>query len=107
MISQSDSGQPDRRLNSWKSIAAYFGRDERTVKRWEVQRGLPVHRVPGAGRSSVYAYANELADWLQTADESSSEPLAEDAPPSGAIDDTQALPWTRFFESRTQRRKAL
>ena len=71
MISQSDSGQPDRRLNSWKSIAAYFERDERTVKRWETQRGLPVHRVPGAGRSSVYAYTSELAEWLKTADSQS------------------------------------
>ena len=74
MISQSDSSQPDRRLNSWKSIAAYFERDERTVKRWEAQRGLPVHRVPGAGRSSVYAYTSELAEWLKTAD--SQSPLA-------------------------------
>jgi tetratricopeptide (TPR) repeat protein len=68
MSSQLDSSQPDRRLNSWKSIAAYFERDERTVKRWEAQRGLPVHRVPGAGRSSVYAYTSELAEWLKTAD---------------------------------------
>jgi len=71
MSSQLDSSQPDRRLNSWKSIAAYFERDERTVKRWEAQRGLPVHRVPGAGRSSVYAYTSELAEWLKTADSQS------------------------------------
>jgi tetratricopeptide (TPR) repeat protein len=72
MNSQRDSSsQPDRRLNSWKSIAAYFERDERTVKRWEAQRGLPVHRVPGAGRSSVYAYTSELAEWLKTADSQS------------------------------------
>ena len=33
------------RLDSWKEIAAFFGRAERTVKRWETERGLPVHRV--------------------------------------------------------------
>jgi TolB-like protein/Tfp pilus assembly protein PilF len=54
-----------RRLDSWKEIAAFFGRAERTVKRWEAERGLPVHRVPGSGRGSVFAYANELAEWLK------------------------------------------
>jgi TolB-like protein len=54
-----------RRLDSWKEIAAFFGRAERTVKRWEAERGLPVHRVPGSGRGSVFAYAEELADWLE------------------------------------------
>jgi tetratricopeptide (TPR) repeat protein len=58
----------DQRLDTWKEIGAFFGRDERTVKRWEDQRGLPVHRVPGSGRGSVYAYASELSEWLKTAD---------------------------------------
>lgn len=53
-----------RRLNGWKEIASFFGRDERTVKRWE-QRGLPVHRVPGGTRASVLAYADELDAWLR------------------------------------------
>lgn len=52
------------RLKGWKAIAAHFGTDERTVKRWEAQRGLPIHRVPGGGRASVYAEPGELADWL-------------------------------------------
>ena len=54
-----------KRLDSWKEIASFFGRAERTVKRWETERGLPVHRVPGGGRSAVFAYSNELADWLK------------------------------------------
>src|ERR1700685_3842549 len=54
-----------KRLDSWKEIAAFLERAERTVKRWETERGLPVHRVPGGGRSAVFAYSNELADWLQ------------------------------------------
>jgi TolB-like protein len=54
-----------KRLDSWKEIAAFFGRAERTVKRWETERGLPVHRVPGSGRSSVFAYSDELAEWLK------------------------------------------
>jgi TolB-like protein len=54
-----------KRLDSWKEIASFLGRAERTVKRWETERGLPVHRIPGGGRSAVFAYSNELADWLK------------------------------------------
>ena len=54
-----------KRLDSWKEIASFLGRAERTVKRWETERGLPVHRVPGVGRSAVFAYSNELVDWLK------------------------------------------
>jgi tetratricopeptide (TPR) repeat protein len=56
-----------KRLDTWKEIGAFFGRDERTVKRWETTRGLPIHRVPGAGRANVYAYEQELTEWLQGA----------------------------------------
>jgi tetratricopeptide (TPR) repeat protein len=54
-----------KRLDSWKEIAAFLGRAERTVKRWETERGLPVHRVPGGGRSAVFAYSEELSGWLK------------------------------------------
>lgn len=54
-----------RRLRSWKEIAAFFNADVRTVKRWEVGRGLPIHRPPGDGRAAVFAYADELARWLE------------------------------------------
>jgi len=51
-------------LNSWKEIAYYLGRDVRTVRRWEKERGLPVHRVPGGKRSGVFAYPAEIDGWL-------------------------------------------
>lgn len=51
------------RLDSWKDIAAYLGRDVRTVIRWE-ENGLPVHRVPGGKRQAVFAYRSEIDDWL-------------------------------------------
>jgi Tfp pilus assembly protein PilF len=53
------------RLDSWKEIAAFFDRDERTVRRWEKERGLPVRRVPGGGRGGVFAYSEELREWLK------------------------------------------
>lgn len=52
------------RLKSWKEIAAFFNADERTVKRWESKRGLPVHRVPGGANATVYADVAELEAWL-------------------------------------------
>src|SRR4051812_7262662 len=52
------------RLDSWKSIADYLNRDVRTVIRWEKERGLPVHRVPG-GKGGVFAYRDEIEQWLE------------------------------------------
>jgi len=57
-------GQSGRRLKSWKEIAAFFGCDERTVRRWEETRGLPVRRGPNSARSAVFAYESELRAWL-------------------------------------------
>jgi hypothetical protein len=54
-----------RRLTSWKEIATHMGRDVRTVLRWEKQRGLPVHRVPGATGRVVFAYTDELDAWAK------------------------------------------
>jgi hypothetical protein len=55
---------PRDTVAGWKGIAAYFGRDERTVMRWAAERGLPVRRMPGQKRASVYAVRDELAAWL-------------------------------------------
>jgi hypothetical protein len=56
--------EPGSRLISWKEIAAYLGRDVRTVLRWHKHRGLPVHRVPGSRRGGVFAHTDELEQWL-------------------------------------------
>lgn len=53
-----------RRFESWKEIAAYFGRDVRTVRRWERNEALPVHRHLHRSRGSIYAFQNELDLWL-------------------------------------------
>jgi tetratricopeptide (TPR) repeat protein len=69
VVSTNPGPESTRRLDSWKEIAAFFNRGERTVKRWESERGLPVHRVPGNGRSAVFAYSHELAAWLEGRDQ--------------------------------------
>lgn len=68
-----------RKLVSWKAIAEQLGCDERTAKRWEQERQMPVHRAPGGKRSNVFAFTGELDAWLQTGTERvhvSSRPLA-------------------------------
>ena len=52
-------------LQGWKEIAEYLQRDERTAKRWEKQRSLPVRRMPGNGRANVYILVPELEAWLR------------------------------------------
>jgi tetratricopeptide (TPR) repeat protein len=91
--SSKDRQNPDAagsaaRLDGWKDIAAYLGKTDRTVKRWEAERGLPIVRVPGRGRGSVYAYPAELDEWLKSSsavdEENSDAGEAQDR--SGALD---------------------
>jgi tetratricopeptide (TPR) repeat protein len=70
-------------LNGWKEIGGYVCRDVRTVERWEKQRGLPVRRVPGEGRSTVYALIPELDEWLEKSKSDGAE-VAVDGLPSDA-----------------------
>jgi tetratricopeptide (TPR) repeat protein len=88
-----------RRLDSWKEIAAFFGRDERTVKRWEKEKGLPVHRLPENIGARVFAFTDELTRWMNSPEPAHTKavddehqetvpaeisPAAEPAPPSPA-----------------------
>lgn len=68
-------GEPARRIEGWKSIAAYLGRDRSTAIRWARERGLPVHALPGGRSRSVYALAPELDAWI-----SGQETLPDPAP---------------------------
>ena len=56
----------DKRLDSWKEIAAYANRDVTTVQRWEKREGMPVHRHLHEKRGSVYALTEELDGWIQS-----------------------------------------
>jgi tetratricopeptide (TPR) repeat protein len=83
-----DISELGKRLDSWKEIAAYLARGERTVKRWEAQRGLPAYRVPGKGKPSVYAYSRELDHWLHSTSSQELDALAveeEEAPSPVAL----------------------
>jgi hypothetical protein len=83
----SEPAPPGTRLDSWKAIAEYLGRDVATVARWE-KLGMPVHRIGGTGRS-VFAYSSEIDDWIQTA-----------TPVVAALDPTRVgapTPWIRVY----------
>lgn len=78
-----DPGDPARvALSSWKDIAAFFGRDVRTVQRWEKLEGLPVYRHKHHSQHSVYAYPEELSAWWQQrrADQTTESPPPETPP---------------------------
>lgn len=60
---KSHPGASDKRLESWKEIAAYLQRNVATVQRWEKNEGLPIHRHSHNSRSSVYAYPSEIDAW--------------------------------------------
>jgi hypothetical protein len=71
------------RLESWKEIAQYLGRNERTVQRWELERGLPVHRLPGPTRGGIFAFTEELDSWRARTSESGGTEPDEHVLPAG------------------------
>ena len=77
-ITHSGTVEITTRIDSWKEIGVYVGRDVRTVIRWEKERGMPVHRIPGGRRNAVFALTSELDAWLvhneHPEESSSSEP---------------------------------
>lgn len=69
-----------KRVNGWKSIGAYFGRDRTTAIRWARERNLPVRRTPGGKVSSVYAFTHELQQWLENSENAGPAPGVAAAP---------------------------
>jgi tetratricopeptide (TPR) repeat protein len=101
--SGSEKFTPSMRLDGWKDVAAYLGKAERTVKRWERNRGLPIHRVPGGAKASVYAYSDELNEWLNSSDSAAHDPAvsaAVDRAGQATLSETdRAAPTALFPES--------
>jgi len=85
---QGAAARENSRIESWKAIATYLHRDERTARRWEHQRAMPVHRVPG-DRGAVFAYPAELDAWLNSAEPE--EPATDGREAAGSGDSGAAL----------------
>jgi hypothetical protein len=60
----SDGNVQTETLDSWKQIAAYLHRSERTVRRWELSEGLPVRRHGHQKQDTVFARIDEIDRWV-------------------------------------------
>src|SRR3954462_10752134 len=100
------------RLDSWKEIASYLIRSERTVRRWEETEALPVHRQLHEKRGSVYAYTGELDAWRQSRrlPEANPAPSAhqasQGAEPEIHVEDPLDVQTPRVDESRDAKNSA-
>jgi tetratricopeptide (TPR) repeat protein len=92
--SNGESVRAGNRLDSWKEIAAYLKRTERTVRRWEKLEGLPVHRLQHAKRGSVYAYSGEVDAWFESRRELVAATLPGDASLAGQPELRAASRWS-------------
>lgn len=70
-------GFAEARLDTWKSIAQYLGRSTRTVQRWHSEYQLPVRHL-GGDATSVFAYTDELDEWLRNRKHSEKTDLPEE-----------------------------
>ena len=83
-----------RRLDAWKEIATYLGRDVTTVRRWERREGLPVHRHLHDKLGSIYAYADEIDEWMSRRsirETPAGTPVVTPAPPAAAEEPAVAV----------------
>ena len=53
-------------FTSWKEISDHLGKGVRTVQRWEVELGLPVHRADGSSARAIFAVPEELDAWARS-----------------------------------------
>jgi hypothetical protein len=71
---------PQKTLESWKQIAAFLDRSERTVRRWEINEGLPVHRQGHQKHDTVFAYKHEIEAWTRRRTKYPANNAAADSP---------------------------
>ena len=93
------AGSSDDRLDSWKEIAAYLKRGVRTVRRWEREEGLPVHRHVHNVLGSVYASKTEIESWRESGQRRTTSPAPARGVREPAVDRTRSiavLPFTNL-----------
>ena len=99
------AGIPDaQRLDGWKAIANFLGRERTTAIRWANDRGLPVHRVPGGRTGTVFALRSELEAWLASDQRDAAEQAKAVASADAAVGDrAPAIPTETRATSRPTR----
>ncbi len=98
---------PGTRLEGWKAIGRYLGKNPRTAQRW-MDWGMPVWHVHGRN-SSVYAYADEIERWLRgraPEGEPRAAPPADTPPPAPPPDPLERTldRWLQDADPETLRR---
>jgi hypothetical protein len=94
------AGSAEDRLDSWKEIAAYLKRGVRTVRRWEREEGLPVHRHVHRVLGSVYAYRSEIDRWQAGSRGSAARPLPRRQGGASAVKSIAVLPFANLGADR-------
>lgn len=61
-------------LYSWKEIAVFLKCGLRTAQRWERNEGLPTHRHAHIRRGTVYAFKDEIQQWMKSREGSETVP---------------------------------
>jgi tetratricopeptide (TPR) repeat protein len=72
-----NAGDERKTLDSWKAISLYLHREIRTVQRWEKSEHLPIRRHFHQKQGSVYAYTDELDNWIAQRQRRPAAPAAE------------------------------
>jgi hypothetical protein len=63
-------------LYSWKEIAVFLKCGVRTAQRWERNENLPTHRHSHIRRGTVYAFKDEIQEWMKSREGSQTLPSA-------------------------------
>src|SRR5689334_115370 len=84
-----DRNTPQKTLQSWKQIAAFLDRSERTVRRWEVQEGLPIYRRGHQKHDTVFAYKHEIEAWTRRRTHCAAKAPAESVGDPSALASTE------------------
>lgn len=58
----------EKKLIGIKAVADYLDMSERNVHLWEKKLGLPLHRIDGHSGYRIYAYKDEIDQWLKEKD---------------------------------------
>ena len=68
-------------LYSWKEIAVFLKCGVRTAQRWERNENLPTHRHSHIRRGTVYAFKDEIQEWMKSREGSQTIPPKASANP--------------------------
>ncbi len=78
-MTPSNDAQKGKTLQSWKEIANCLGVTVRSVQRWEKTAGLPVYRQGRGKKARVFAYSDELQNWMESGGAGREEEAGGDA----------------------------